>query len=570
MTSKEKAQKWLESPRIDQDTRNEVHTLLEDEQALEEAFYKDLEFGTGGLRGIMGAGTNRMNRYTVAMATQGLANYLKKNFRDLPISVAIAHDSRNQSDVFARTTAEIFAANGITVYLFPDLRPTPMLSYAIRKLECKSGVVITASHNPKEYNGYKAYWDDGGQIIAPHDKGIIEEVRKIISFDEVMWEGNGDLIKMLDEKMDQDYLNDVLSLRLTDDLDRSMKIVYSPIHGTGVTAVPQALEKYGYSSVYMVEEQAKADGNFPTVVYPNPEEKEAMQMALEKAKEMDADLIMATDPDADRVGIGVKNHHGEFQLLNGNQTAALLIYYLCSEYHRKNQTENSFIGKTVVTTELLTEIASHFGIPVYNTLTGFKFIAELIRNKEGHEKFIGGGEESYGYLIGDFVRDKDAVASCVMIAEAVAWARAQNMSAFDLLLKIYNEFGFYQEKLVSMTKKGKAGAEEIQEMMSTIRKKTPATLGGSAVITVLDYQEGMETNLKEGKQATLDFPKSNVLQFLTADGSKVSLRPSGTEPKIKFYFSARISLTEIENYDAKLREITEKLDQMEKDLLSSF
>ncbi len=561
MNEKEKAALWLGSPAVDEVTKETIKTMSDGE--LIESFYKDLEFGTGGLRGIMGPGTNRMNKYTVGMATQGLANYLKIQFPNESIKVAIAHDSRNNSRHFAETTAAVFSANEIQVYLFEELRPTPELSFAIRELGCKSGVVVTASHNPKEYNGYKAYWEDGGQLISPHDKGVITEVQKIKSIDEVKFDANQGLIKSIGDEIDESYLAALKRLSYGGEINSDLKIVFSSIHGTGITLVPKILEQFGFKNVTIVEEQKTPDGNFPTVVYPNPEETEAMSLALKKAKEIDADLIMATDPDADRVGIGVKNEEGEFQLLNGNQTAAILIYYLLSQEKARGLKGNEFIAKTIVTTDLLTKIADGHGIKTYETLTGFKYIADLILKKEGQERFIGGGEESYGYLIGDAVRDKDAIAACALIAEAIGWAAGLGKSAIDLLLDIYLEFDLFHERLYSLTKKGKSGAEEITAMMKRFRESPPSDLGGVPVIEVFDYQNGTLSSIKDNSQIRLDFPSSNVLQYVLQDGSKVSIRPSGTEPKIKFYFSVHCQLIKPEEYRKTLQSLEKRLDSLQ-------
>jgi len=540
MESKEKAALWLDAKNLDQTAKDEISELLKNPEELDEAFLNDLEFGTGGLRGIMGIGTSRLNKYTVGMATQGFANYLKmENTGD--VKVAIAHDSRNNSRFFAETTANVFAANGIKVYLFEDLRPTPELSFAIRHLGCHGGVVLTASHNPKEYNGYKAYWGDGGQLIAPHDKNVVAEVSKIGSIDEVQFDADSSLIEIVGEDLDKVYLDMVRNLSLLDEStisNSNVKIVYSSIHGTGITLIPRALKELGFQDVHIVEEQANADGNFPTVVYPNPEEKEAMSMALKQGEEKGADLILATDPDTDRVGIAVRSTKGEYQLLNGNQTGALLIYYLVSKWKEKGLQGNEFVAKTIVTTELIKDIADKNQIKCYDTLTGFKFIADLIRKLEGKEKFIGGGEESYGYLIGDEVRDKDAVASAVMIAEMAAWAKSNGKSVHELLLEVYKEFGVYHESLKSITRKGLKGAEEIKKMMEDFRNTPPSELAGSKVVASIDYQSGIRKNA-DGAEEEVDFPKSNVLQFLTADSTKESVRPSGTEHKRKFYYSVR-------------------------------
>lgn len=558
---------WLNGP-YDEATKSTIQSMAEEELA--DSFYKDLDFGTGGLRGIMGVGSNRMNKYTVGMATQGLANYLKKNFSNQEISVAIAHDSRNNSRFFAETTAAVFSANDIKVYLFEELRPTPELSYAIRKLGCQSGVVLTASHNPKEYNGYKAYWDDGAQVIAPHDKNIISEVNAIESISEVQFEAKEDFIIPIGRDIDEAYIQEILALTLAPEAiekQKDLKIVFSPIHGTSITLVPEVLKRKGFQNVTIVEEQAEPNGNFPTVVYPNPEEKEAMTMALNKASEIDADLIMATDPDADRVGIAAKNKHGEFELLNGNQAASLLIYFLLNKWKANGKLNGKqMIIKTIVTTDLLDKMAASFDVDCPNTLTGFKFIAALIKELEGQKEFIGGGEESYGYMISDFVRDKDAIASCAMLAEMTAWAKDQGMSVFDLLAEIYSKHGFYLEKLVSLTKKGMTGAEEIQKMMANFRSNPPHTINDKALVELIDYQTSESKNLQNGTVTKIDLPKSNVLQFITEDGSKVSARPSGTEPKIKFYISVNTELKSKEAYDETKNQLEATVDQIVKEL----
>ena len=566
-----KAREWLNS-NIDQEAKNEIQLMLdsEDQSELIDSFYKDLEFGTGGLRGIMGIGSNRMNKYTLGKATQGLSNYLLKVFPGQEISVAIAHDSRNNSDFFAETTASVFSANGIKVYFFKGLRPTPELSFAIRNLGCQSGVVLTASHNPKEYNGYKAYWDDGAQVTPPHDVNVTNEVNNISSIDDVNFAKNPSLIVEIGEEIDEKYLQEVKNLSLSPDViqnQKELKIVFSPIHGTGITLVPEILNRFGFENVHIVEEQATPDGNFPTVVYPNPEESEAMSLALQKAQEIDADLIMATDPDADRVGIGAKNNHGEFQLINGNQAASLLIYYMLKMWSEKGKLDgDQFVIKTIVTTDLIFDIAKKFEVDAYETLTGFKYIASVIRELEGKKKFIVGGEESYGYLSGDFVRDKDAISSCALLAEMTAWAKDNGMGLFDLLIEVYKEFGFYKESLHSITRKGKSGAEEIQEMMKDMRQNPPKSIQGSPVVKVYDYLSGEVKDLVSGATENLNFPKSNVLQYTTEDGTKISARPSGTEPKIKFYFSVKETLESKEDFDkvqdflnAKIESIIEEL-----------
>jgi len=568
---RKKAEDWLQS-NIDQESKDQIQAMLDadDQSELIDSFYKDLEFGTGGLRGIMGIGSNRMNKYTLGKATQGLSNYLIKAFPGQDVSVAIAHDSRNNSAFFAETTASIFSANGIKVYFFTDLRPTPELSFAIRYLGCQSGVVLTASHNPKEYNGYKAYWDDGAQVTPPHDVNVIDEVNKIASIDDVKFTKNAALIVEIGEEIDEKYLEQVKGLSLSQSIikkQKDLKIVYSPIHGTGITLVPEILKRFGFENVHIVEEQSTPDGNFPTVVYPNPEEAEAMSLALQQAKAIDADLIMATDPDADRVGIGAKNSHGVFQLINGNQAASLLIYYMLKIWSEKDKLDGGqFVIKTIVTTDLIMDIAKKFGVDSYETLTGFKYIAAVIKELEGKKKFIVGGEESYGYLIGDFVRDKDAIASCAMLAEMAAWAKENGMSIFDLLAEVYKEFGFYQESLLSITRKGKSGAEEIEEMMKNMRANPPKTIHGSPVVKVFDYQSSEVTDLGTGSTVKLDFPTSNVLQYTTEDGTKISARPSGTEPKIKFYFSVKAPLETKNDFDKVQESLNKKIENIIKEL----
>lgn len=561
-TVKKRAREWL-SDSYDEETRNQVkHMLEEDEAELIEAFYKNLEFGTGGLRGIMGAGTNRMNIYTVGMATQGLCNYLLSQFKPLDqIKVAIAHDSRNNSRLFAETAAGIFSANGMKVFLFESLRPTPELSFAIRHFHCQSGVVITASHNPKEYNGFKAYWDDGGQIISPHDTNIIGEVQNIKSIDEVKFNGPEENIEIIGEVFDKLYLKEIKSLSLSPDIierNSALKIVYTPIHGTGVKMVPASLNEFGFKNVYHVPEQDIPDGNFPTVISPNPEEPAALSMAIEKAKSVHADLVMGTDPDADRVGIAVRKPDGAFVLLNGNQTATLLIHYLLSQWSAKGKlTGREYIAKTIVTTDLLNEIADDYRVDHFDVLTGFKFIADLIKRHEGKKVFIAGGEESYGYMIGEFVRDKDAVISCAMIAEVAAWAADQGKSLYELLLDIYVKYRLYKEKLINIVKKGKAGAEEIRNIMDNFRYKPPETINKSQVMLIHDYLQQQTYDLLSHLRYKITLPRSNVLQFILEDGSKISMRPSGTEPKIKFYFSVKEELKERADFD-KVDELLQK------------
>ncbi len=568
---KAKADLWLKG-NYDEETKNKISYLLEnDEDELIESFYKDLEFGTGGLRGIMGVGTNRMNIYTVGAATQGLSNYIKKNFSDLDeIKVAVAHDSRNNSRLFAETTAEIFAANGFKVFLFEDLRPTPELSFAIRHFGCQSGVVITASHNPKEYNGYKAYWEDGGQVVSPHDKNIINEVLNIKAVDEIKFKGDKENIQIVGKEVDDIYVQKVKGLSLSPDVierQNDLKIVFTPIHGTGVMMVPKTLKALGFKNVYNVPEQDVVSGDFPTVYSPNPEETAALKMALGKAVEVDADIVMATDPDADRVGVAAKDNTGKFIILNGNQTAALLTNYLLKKWQENGLLKGQeYIVKTIVTTELLADIAKKFKVKYYDVLTGFKFIADIILQNEGKQTFIGGGEESYGFLVGEFVRDKDAISACALVAETAAWAKDQGKSLFELLQEIYLEYGFYLEDLLSVVKKGKEGAEEIQKMMENFRSTPPKTINGSEVVKIADYLSQEEKDIKSGTVSKIDLPKSNVLQFLTADGSKISVRPSGTEPKIKFYFGVKEDLKSLDDFDQVKSLLVEKIQNIKKDL----
>lgn len=562
---------WLNG-NYDLDTKNEIKSLLNSgaNNELIDSFYKDLEFGTGGLRGTMGPGTNRINKYTIGSATQGLSNFLLKKYPGEKISVAIAHDSRNNSDYFAQITADVFSANGIKVYFFEELRPTPELSFAIRHLGCKSGVMLTASHNPKEYNGYKAYGSDGGQFTSPDDRLVMDEVSKISSVDSVNFNRNESNIELIGKEIDQIYLDKIKTFSVSQDAiarQKDLKIVYSPIHGTGITLVPQALKHFGFNNVTIVEEQSKPDGNFPTVIYPNPEEKEAMNLAMAKAKEIDADLVLATDPDADRVGIAVKNSDGEFILLNGNQTGSLLIHYLLTAWEQKGKlTGDEYIVSTVVTTKLLEDIAKAKKVSFYETLTGFKWIGALITELEGKKTFIGGGEESYGYLIGDLVRDKDAVISCAFIAEMTAFYKDQGSSLFEAMLNMYQEYGFYKEKLVSITKKGKSGAEEIKALMERFRTNTPGSLGGSKVVCLKDYELGKEIDLNSRYEKILNYPKSDVLQFITEDGSIISARPSGTEPKIKFYCSVKTELPNKNEFKSKEQLLDQKIDSIMNDL----
>jgi len=563
-----KAKSWL-TENFDADTRKEVEELLkpENEKDLIESFYKDLEFGTGGLRGIMGTGTNRMNIYTVGMATQGLANYIKISFRNMEQpKVAIAHDCRNNSRLYAKTVANIFSSNGFYVYLFESLRPTPELSFAIRAFGCQGGVVITASHNPKEYNGFKAYWNDGGQLVEPHDTNVIDEVRKISNPAEVKFQPIIENIEIIGEEFDAIYLEKLKSLSLSPEAiakNKDMKIVFTPIHGTGVELVPKVLRKFGFMNIINVPEQDITDGNFPTVKSPNPENAEALKMAIEKAEEVGAELVMATDPDADRVGIAVRDNKGNFILLNGNQTGSILIYYLIYRWNELGKIKgNEYIVKTIVTTDLISDIARKYGVQNYEVLTGFKFIADIIKQNEGKKVFIGGGEESYGYLAGDFVRDKDAIMSCALIAEAAAWAKNQGKSLFDLLLDIYKEFGFYKEQLMNVEKHGKAGAEEIDKMMSDFRQNPPVEINDSKVLFVKDYKKCISLDMETNTSEKIDLPSSNVLQFVLKDGTKISVRPSGTEPKIKFYVSTKGKLLGATEFERMNKELDNKLEKI--------
>lgn len=564
----EKAQVWL-SDQYDAETRKLVQDLIDNNpNELLESFYKNLEFGTGGLRGIMGVGSNRMNTYTVAMATQGFANYIKKMFADVAQpQVAIAYDCRNNSKDFAKTTADVMSANGIKVFIFNSLRPTPELSFAIRELNCQAGVVITASHNPKEYNGYKAYWNDGGQLVSPHDKNVITEVEKITDISMVNFKADEKLIEYLDEKFDEIYIDKILSLSLSPKLIKKQKdlvFVYTPIHGTGGQIVPKLFEKAGFKNLHTVEEQMVVDGNFPTVVSPNPEEKAAMTMAIEKAKKVNADVVLATDPDADRVGIAIRDEKGEYILMNGNQTASLLIYYLLTRWNELGKlTGNEYIVKTIVTTELLFAIADKYKVQKFDVLTGFKFIADKILHNP-NMTFIGGGEESYGYLVGDFVRDKDAAIACFIIAEMTAWAAEQNKTLLQILKEIYKEFGFYKESLISLTKKGISGSEKIKQMMHKFRTEPPRRLLGSKIVEIKDYKTGVCKDMNIGVETIINLPKSDVLQFFTENGCKVTIRPSGTEPKIKFYFGTKANLNDIADFDLVEEEIDDKLSRLAK------
>ena len=569
---KERAEKWL-SDSYDEETRKKVKQLIDnDPKELTESFYKDLEFGTGGLRGIMGVGTNRMNVYTVGMATQGLSNYLKKAFPDEPIRVAVGHDSRNNSRLFAERVADIFAANGFKVYLFDSLRPTPELSFAIRHLHCHSGVVVTASHNPKEYNGYKAYWSDGAQVVAPHDRNIIAEVQKITSPDQVMiWKGDrSENIEILDETFDQIYLEAVHGLSLSPDaVERyhDMKIVYTPLHGTGVILVPESLRKYGFTNILTVKEQNIPDGNFPTVESPNPEERSAMKMAIELAESEKAEVVLATDPDADRIGMALRDENGQYVLLNGNQTCSLLVYYIVKRWSELGRLRGKeYIVKTIVTTELVARIAESFGVRHFDCLTGFKYIATVMRNHEQTMQYICGGEESFGFLAEDFVRDKDAVSACSLAAEAAAWAKSQDMTLYELHKEMYVRYGFFREALVSVIRKGKEGQEEIAKMMSDYRSDPPRSLGGSPIVVIKDYLNGEALDLTNGSKTPIDMERSNVLQFTTADSTVVSIRPSGTEPKIKFYFGVRAELNDTARFGEVQAELDGKIESIKKEM----
>jgi len=558
-----KAKSWTRG-NFDEETKSRVGEMIEKNPAeLTDSFYRILEFGTGGLRGVMGDGTNRMNKYTVGMATQGLANYVMRMFPGVQHKMAIAHDSRNNSRYFAQITAEVLSANGFKVYLFDDLRPTPELSFAVRQLGCQSGVMITASHNPKEYNGYKAYWDDGAQFISPHDENVIKEVEKISSIDQVMWEGNIENIVSIGREIDEAYLARLKTLSLSPDVIRQhkdLKIVYTPLHGTGRTLVPEILKRFGFENIHPVPEQMVADGNFPTVRSPNPEEHSALDMGIRLAEKLNADLLMATDPDADRVGIAVRDLKNNIILLNGNQTAALLFYYVLTRWKELGKLNGKqFIVKTIVTSELLRDIAVSFNLKYYDVLTGFKYIADIIRKTEGSEEFIIGGEESYGYLAGNFVRDKDAVGACALIAETLAWTVSQGKSLYELLIDIYVKYGFYKESLLSVTRKGQSGALEIKQMMIDYRGNPPKEINGSKVVKIKDYNSLVETDLLSGNQNAIHLPKSDVLQFFTSDGSVISVRPSGTEPKIKFYFGVRETLPGRSAFEETEKKLNEKL-----------
>ncbi|MFN5360121.1 MAG: phospho-sugar mutase [Bacteroidota bacterium] len=565
-----KVNAWLEGP-YDSATKDTIrHLQTNQPEELADAFYRNLEFGTGGLRGIMGVGTNRINQYTIGMATQGFSNYLNTTYAGVPISVAIAHDSRNNSRFFAETTAAVFAANGIKVYLFESLRPTPELSFAIRRLQCQAGVVCTASHNPKEYNGYKAYWNDGGQLVPPHDVNVIREVEAIQSIAEVKFTGGEHNIQLIGREMDEAYIQMVKSLSVYPEVisaQHDLKIVYTPIHGTGIKLVPEVLQQYGFTNVHVVEEQSTPDGNFPTVHYPNPEESETMQIGLNKARTLDADILLGTDPDADRVGIGVKDNHGNWILMNGNQTAVLAFSYMMEARKAKGiATPDDMVITTIVTTEMINRVAERNGVDCYNVLTGFKWIAEKIKELEGKKNYVIGGEESFGLMIGSLIRDKDAVSAVALLCEMAAYEKSKGKSLFDKLIDLYIDYGFFYESLISITKKGMNGQKEIADMMENYRQQPPKELAGAHVVQLLDYQLQKSTNLLTGEQQPIALPRSNVLQFITADGSKISARPSGTEPKIKFYFSVNAPLSDKEAYEAVLGALKAKIEHIIRDM----
>ncbi|PRD48807.1 phospho-sugar mutase [Sphingobacterium haloxyli] len=568
---KDRIQQWL-GAEYDNDTVAKVQNLVDsnEETELIDAFYKELAFGTGGLRGVMGVGSNRINKYTIGKATQGLANYLKSQFPDQEVKVAVGYDCRNNSQQLGHLVADVFSANGLHVYLFKELRPTPMLSFAVRHFGCQGGVMLTASHNPKEYNGYKAYWNDGGQLVAPHDKNVIDEVNAIRSVTAIKFERDHTKITLVDEDFDTRYIEETKKLSIHPEAvsaQKDLKIIFSPIHGTGII-VPKMLSAWGFTNVQVVEEQMTPDGNFPTVVYPNPEEEEAMTMAKQKGQKLDADVVMATDPDADRVGLAVKNRKGEIQLLNGNQIGSLLIYYVLSSKKAKGELRDSdFIVKTIVTSNLMTDIGSSFGVKHYDTLTGFKFIGEVMTKLEEKENYLVGGEESYGFLVGDLVRDKDAVNACAFIAEMAAYFKTQGKTVFEVLLELYENYGFYQEKLISLTKKGKAGAEEIKQMMADLRANPPQSLGGIKVKEIRDYSTSVAHVLADGTKTSIDLPKSDVLQFITDDGDVISARPSGTEPKIKFYCSVKEDLASRDAYEQVLAKLEDKVKRIMADIV---
>jgi phosphoglucomutase len=569
--SAERANTWLTSSIVDNDSKESIKQLLtnSDPKQLIDSFYKDLEFGTGGLRGIMGVGSNCMNKYTVGAATQGLANYLKKSIPNKEIKVAIAYDCRNNSALFAQITADVFSANGIFVYLFPELRPTPLLSFAIRHLKCDSGVVITASHNPKEYNGYKAYWADGAQLVPPHDKNVIDEVNSIGGFENINFLSDASRISRINKEVEDAYyenVNRLIPSKESIKRQHAIPLVYSSLHGSGITMVPECLSRLGFTNLMVVEEQAEPDGNFPTVHSPNPEEQSAMELALAKAKAVNAELVMATDPDADRVGIGIKNNKGEFFLLNGNQAFSLMMWFILKNLSNEEK-KKGYIAKTIVTTELVDTIASNMGIECFNTLTGFKYIAELMGNMEGKKTFVAAGEESYGYMVGDFVRDKDAVSACAFFAALAASAKDEGHTLYDWLVQMYVDFGFYKEGLVNLVKKGAEGEQEIKKMMEKFRNSPPTQIVGKKIVRILDYKTRLEKNVITNSEVAIALPKSDVIQFYLEDGTKISVRPSGTEPKIKFYISVNTKLSSKEEFESTNTELMQTIRAIEKELI---
>ncbi len=566
-----RANTWLNSPVVDTDTKDSIKKLLADAnpKQLIDSFYKELEFGTGGLRGLMGVGSNCMNKYTLGAATQGLANYLKKSLPGKEIKVAIAYDSRNNSALFAQVTADVFSANGIFVYLFPELRPTPLLSFAIRHLQCDSGVVITASHNPKEYNGYKAYWSDGAQLVPPHDKNVIEEVNSIGGFENINFQSDASKISRINKEVEDAYYDNVKRLipaKASIKRQHAIPLVYSSLHGAGITMVPECLSQLGFTNLILVDEQAEPDGNFPTVQSPNPEEQSAMELALKKAKAVNAELVMATDPDTDRVGIGIKDKSGNYFLLNGNQAFSLMMWFIMKNLS-DDEKKNGYIAKTIVTTELVDTIAAKMGIECFNTLTGFKYIAELMGKMEGKKTFVAAGEESYGYMVGDFVRDKDAVSACAFFAALAASAKDEGHTLYDWLIQMYVDFGFYKEGLVNLVKKGAEGEQEIKRMMEKFRNSPPVQIAGKKIVRSLDYKTSIDKNLITKSEIAITLPKSDVIQFYLEDGSKISVRPSGTEPKIKFYISVNTQLKSPEEFDSVNQQLNEAIASIKTELL---
>ncbi len=567
-----RANTWLNSPVVDSDSKDSIEKLLADAnpKKLIDSFYKELEFGTGGLRGIMGVGSNCMNKYTLGAATQGLANYLKKSLPGKEIKVAIAYDCRNNSALFAQITADVFSANGIFVYLFPELRPTPLLSFAIRHLQCDSGVVITASHNPKEYNGYKAYWSDGAQLVPPHDKNVIEEVNAIGGFENINFLSDASKISRISKEVEDAYyenVNRLIPAKESIKRQHAIPLVYSSLHGSGITMVPECLSRLGFTNLIIVEEQAEPDGNFPTVHSPNPEEQSAMELALRKAKEVNAELVMATDPDADRVGIAIKNDKGEFFLLNGNQAFSLMMWFIMKNLSDEEK-KNGYIAKTIVTTELVDTIASKMGIECFNTLTGFKYIAELMGKMEGKKTFVAAGEESYGYMVGDFVRDKDAVSACAFFAALAASAKDEGHTLYDWLVQMYVDFGFYKEGLVNLVRKGAEGEQEIKKMMEKFRNSPPTQIAGKKIVRILDYKTSVEKNVLTNTDTAITLPESDVIQFYLEDGTKISVRPSGTEPKIKFYISVHTQLKSAKEFDSVDQQLNSSIEAIHAELLT--